>query len=93
MHFIFRHKNPKTGEIEEKHTKKPTANIDSYFTGRKTHLYTLVVNPGQTFEMLIDNGLVNKGSLLTDVSPPVNPPKEIEDPNDKKPADWDNREK
>ncbi|KAK7104896.1 hypothetical protein V1264_019540 [Littorina saxatilis] len=41
MHFIFRHKNPKTGEIEEKHTKKPTANIDSYFTGRKTHLYTL----------------------------------------------------
>ncbi|XP_070198494.1 calnexin-like isoform X2 [Littorina saxatilis] len=93
MHFIFRHKNPKTGEIEEKHAKKPTANIDSYFTDRKTHLYTLVVNPDQTFEMLIDNGLVNKGSLLTDFSPPVNPPKEIEDPNDKKPADWDNREK
>jgi hypothetical protein len=26
-------------------------------------------------------------------SPPVNPPKEIEDPNDKKPEDWDEREK
>ena len=26
-------------------------------------------------------------------SPPVNPPKEIVDPNDKKPKDWDEREK
>lgn len=93
LHFIFRHKNPKTGEIEEKHAKKPTANIDSYFTDRKTHLYTLVVSPDQTFEIRIDNGVVNKGSLLEDFVPPVNPPREIEDPNDKKPADWDDREK
>lgn len=93
MHFIFRHKNPQTGEIEEKHAKKPTANIDSYFTDRKTHLYTLVVNPDQTFEVLIDKSVINKGSLLEDFSPPVNPPKDIEDPNDKKPLDWDDREK
>jgi len=26
-------------------------------------------------------------------SPPVNPPKEISDVNDKKPSDWDEREK
>ena len=26
-------------------------------------------------------------------SPPVNPPKEIEDSNDKKPDDWDERER
>lgn len=26
-------------------------------------------------------------------SPPVNPPKEISDPDDKKPKDWDEREK
>ena len=26
-------------------------------------------------------------------SPPVNPPKEIVDPNDRKPKDWDEREK
>lgn len=26
-------------------------------------------------------------------SPPVNPPKEIVDPEDKKPEDWDEREK
>lgn len=25
--------------------------------------------------------------------PPVNPPKEIDDPDDKKPSDWDEREK
>lgn len=27
------------------------------------------------------------------MTPPVNPPKEIEDPDDKKPEDWDEREK
>ncbi|XP_046355131.1 calnexin-like isoform X1 [Haliotis rufescens] len=93
LHFIFRHKNPKTGEVEEKHAKKPSGNLDSYFTDKKTHLFTLVVNPDNSFEFLIDNTVVNQGSLLEDVSPPVNPPKEIEDPNDKKPADWDEREK
>ena len=93
LHFIFRHKNPKTGVYEEKHAKKPTANIDRFFSDKKTHLYTLVVNPDNSFEMLVDNTLVNEGTLLDDVSPPVNPPKEIEDPNDKKPEDWDEREK
>ncbi|OWF46265.1 calnexin-like isoform X2 [Mizuhopecten yessoensis] len=93
LHFIFRHKNLVTGEFEEKHAKKPTANIDKHFTDKKTHMYTLVVNPDNTFEMMVDNILVNEGSLLDDVSPPVNPPKEIDDPNDKKPSDWDDREK
>ncbi|XP_052078565.1 calnexin-like isoform X1 [Mytilus californianus] len=93
LHFIFRHKNPKTGEFEEKHAKKPTANIDSYFTDKKTHLYKLVVNPDNSFEIFVDNTLVNEGSLLEDMSPPVNPPKEIDDPNDKKSDDWDEREK
>jgi len=36
---------------------------------------------------------VNKGSLLTDMVPAVNPPAEIDDPRDFKPADWDEREK
>ena len=40
-----------------------------------------------------DFQVVNNGSLLTDFSPPVNPPAEIDDPNDKKPSDWDEREK
>ena len=41
LHFIFRHKNPKTGEFEEKHAKKPDADLRTYYTDKKTHLYTL----------------------------------------------------
>lgn len=41
LHFIFRHKNPKTGELEEKHAKKPDADLRTYYTDKKTHLYTL----------------------------------------------------
>lgn len=43
--------------------------------------------------MLIDQTVVSKGSLLEDMVPPVNPPREIEDPADKKPDDWDERPK
>ncbi|CAL1545287.1 unnamed protein product [Lymnaea stagnalis] len=93
LHFIFRHKNPKTGQYEEKHAEKPTAKLENFFTDRKTHLYTLIVNPDNTYEVKVDNGLVASGDLLNNFSPPVNPPKEIEDPFDKKPADWDDRER
>lgn len=55
--------------------------------------WSLVMNPDDTFEVLIDQIVVNKGSLLEDVVPAVNPPKEIEDPNDEKPDDWDERAK
>ncbi|KAK2165398.1 hypothetical protein NP493_1367g01027 [Ridgeia piscesae] len=93
LHFIFRHKNPVTGKYEEKHAKKPTAALDSYFTDKKTHLYTLVVKPENTFEIFVDQTLVNSGSLLEDFEPAVNPPKEVIDPTDEKPNDWDEREK
>lgn len=36
--------------------------------------------------------LVNEGNLLEDFTPPVNPPSEIDDPNDRKPSSWDERE-
>ncbi|CAI5784339.1 calmegin isoform X2 [Podarcis lilfordi] len=93
LHFIFRHKHPKTGDYEEKHAKRPDVDLKKIFTDRKTHLYTLVLKPDDTFEVLIDQAVVGKGSLLEDMVPPVNPPKEIEDPNDKKPEDWDERAK
>lgn len=93
LHFIFRHKNPKTGESEEKHAKKPTGNFQSVFDGKKTHLFTLVVRPDNSYEVFVDQASVNSGNLLEDVTPAVNPPKEIDDPNDKKPEDWDEREK
>ena len=41
LHFIFRHKNPITGEFEEKHAKK-TADF-KFFDDKKTHLFTLIV--------------------------------------------------
>ncbi|XP_076147899.1 calnexin [Alosa pseudoharengus] len=93
LHFIFRHKNLKTGEYEEKHAKKSDSDLRTYYTDKKTHLYTLVLNPDNTYEILIDQTVVNSGSLLTDVTPPVNPPAEIEDPDDHKPEDWDERPK
>lgn len=37
--------------------------------------------------------VINTGSLLEDFTPPVNPPKEIDDPDDFMPKDWDEREK
>ncbi|KAJ5082730.1 Calnexin [Penicillium argentinense] len=84
VHFIFRHKNPKTGEYEEKHLKTPPVAR----TNKVTSLYTLIVKPDQTFEILVNGESVKEGSLLEDFNPPVNPEKEIDDPKDKKPANW-----
>jgi len=92
LHFIFRHKNPVNGSIEEKHAKKPTSRIDDVFDG-KPHLYTLILKSDNSFKVLVDNKEVNSGSLLEDFNPPVNPPAEIDDPNDFKPSEWDDREK
>ncbi|KAF8565331.1 hypothetical protein P879_06402 [Paragonimus westermani] len=92
FHFIVRYKNPKTGEIEEKHAKKVTSDIDRYFSDKRTHLYTLVLRSDNTFERYIDQVKVQSGSLLKDMEPPINPPAEIDDPNDKRPDDWDERE-
>lgn len=84
VHFIFRHKNPKTGEYEEKHLKSPPAARVT----KTTTLYTLIVKPDQTFEILIDGESAKTGSLLEDFTPAVNPEKEIDDADDKKPSDW-----
>jgi len=93
LHFIFQHKNPKTNENEEKHAKKPKGSLENYFTDKKSHLYTLVLNSDNSFEIFVDQTLVNSGSMLEDFEPSVNPPKEIDDPNDKKDESWDERPK
>ncbi|KAL0884259.1 hypothetical protein ABMA27_016249 [Loxostege sticticalis] len=93
LHFIFRHKNPRNGSIEEKHSKKPSQRLEDIYKDKEPHLYTLIVRPDNTFSILVDDKEVNAGSLLEDFTPPVNPPEEIDDPNDKKPEDWDEREK
>ncbi|EIW72285.1 calnexin [Tremella mesenterica] len=84
VHFIFRHRNPITGEWEEKHlTNPPQPKIVKTST-----LYTLITKPDQTFEILINDESVRTGSLLEDFDPPVNPPAEIDDPDDFKPESW-----
>lgn len=84
VHFIFNHKNPKTGEYEEKHlTSPPSAKIV-----KTTELYTLIVHPNNTYVIQQNGEQVKEGSLLEDFDPAVNPPKEIDDPKDKKPDDW-----
>ena len=115
VHFILRHRNPKSDEWTEHHLKDaPPAKADN-----STHLYTLIVRPDNTFDVQIDSvsvkvrarvgcewsrggvGVVwrlcvraaftprgQSGSLLEEMDPPVNPSKEIDDPNDKKPEDW-----
>lgn len=93
LHFIFRHVNPLNASIEEKHCKKPKQRIDEYFTDKKPHLYQLIVRPDNTFTVSVDHKVLNEGSLLTDFDPAVNPPKEINDPTDFKPQNWDEREK
>jgi calnexin len=40
-HFIIRYRNPKTGVYTEHQAKKPTEPLDTYFTDKKSHLYTL----------------------------------------------------
>jgi calnexin len=84
VHFILQHMNPKTGKWEEKHLKDtPRVPADHL-----THLYSLLINPDNSFEVHIDGVKSASGDLLTAMEPPINPPKEIDDPADSKPSDW-----
>ena len=56
-----------------------------------THLYTLVVNPDNTYVVKIDNEKVESGKLEEDWA--FLPPKRIPDPDAKKPEDWEDNEK
>ncbi|XP_066576214.1 calmegin [Amia ocellicauda] len=93
LHFIFRHKNPMNGDYEEKHAKRPDVDLKKFYTDKKTHLYTLVLSPDNSYEIFVDQSSVSKGNLLADMIPPINPPKEIDDSSDVKPEDWDERQK
>lgn len=84
VHFILKHRNPKTGSWEEKHFKEPP----SAPRDEKTHLYGLLIKPDNTFEIQLDGTSKASGNLLSSMEPPINPPKEIDDPHDSKPNDW-----
>jgi len=81
VHVIFNYK-------EQNHLiKKEIRCKDDVFT----HLYTLIVQPDGTYEVLIDNESAQKGSLDEDWD--FLPPKMIKDPEASKPEDWDDRAK
>lgn len=90
VHFIFRHKHPKTGLYVEHHLKHPPSIIND----KLTHVYTAVIYPDNKVSILIDGEEKKSADLLSDdFEPPVLPPKTIADPDDKKPEDWDERAK
>jgi calreticulin len=60
-------------------------------TDEKTHIYTLIVKPDNTYEVQIDLKKVQSGSLYEDWD--MLQPKTIKDPKAFKPEDWDEREK
>lgn len=56
------------------------------FTFNEIDLYTLILKPDQSYSVLIDNKEVQSGDLISDWD--MLPPKEINDPDAKKPKDW-----
>jgi calreticulin len=81
VHVIFNYKG------QNHLVKKDIRCKDDVFT----HLYTLIVQPDGSYEVLIDNESAQKGSLEEDWD--FLPPKMIKDPEAKKPEDWDERAK
>jgi len=84
VHFIINHKNPKSGEYEEKHLLNPPAARIK----KTSELYTLIIHPNSTYIIKLNDEQVKEGSLLEDFSPSFIPPADIPDPDDKKPEDW-----
>ena len=56
-----------------------------------SHVYTLILNPDNTYEVRIDNKKVESGNLYEDFD--ILLPKTIKDPSKSKPADWQDQEK
>jgi calreticulin len=52
----------------------------------ESHVYTLIINEDQTYQVDIDGSKVESGSLLEDWD--FLPPKQINDPEQSKPSDW-----
>ncbi|KAJ0578507.1 putative calreticulin/calnexin, concanavalin A-like lectin/glucanase domain superfamily [Helianthus annuus] len=89
VHFILKHKNPKSGEYIEHHLKfPPTVPSD-----KLTHVYTAVIKPDNELVILVDGEEKKKANFLSseDFEPALIPAKTIPDPDDKKPEDWDER--
>jgi len=82
-HAIF-HYEPKSDNLLIKNDVRVESD-------KLTHVYTMIVNPDNTFDILIDNESVRSGSL--EDSWDFLLPKEIKDPAISKPADWVDKRK
>lgn len=91
VHFIIKHKNPKSGEYVEHHVKNPP----SVPSDKLTHVYTAILKPDNEIRILVDGEEKKKVNILSDedFEPALIPAKTIPDPDDKKPEDWDERAK
>lgn len=56
------------------------------------HLYTLILKPNNNFELMIDSRSMYNGSFANSFTPPIVEPEFIDDINDRKPSNWDDRE-
>ncbi|KAK2634717.1 hypothetical protein Ddye_029509 [Dipteronia dyeriana] len=91
VHFIFKHKNPNTGDyVQHQLLKPPTLPAD-----KLSHVYTAILDNDNRLRILIDGKQRRKANFLSadDFDPPLLPPKSIFDPDDEKPEDWDERPK
>jgi len=79
IHAIFNYKGKNVEKKEE-------VKIEYNEKDEMSHVYTLIVKPDNTYEILFDLKSKASGSL-TDAWEFL-APKEIDDPSDKKPADW-----
>ncbi|KAG0730261.1 Calreticulin [Chionoecetes opilio] len=79
VHVIFNYKG------QNHLIKKEIRCKDDVFS----HLYTLIVKPDNTYEVLIDNEKAQSGELEEDWD--ILPPKQVKDPDASKPEDWDDR--
>eukprot|EP00993_Chasmostoma_nieuportense_P001098 NODE_2007_length_1307_cov_128.483051_g1910_i0.p1 GENE.NODE_2007_length_1307_cov_128.483051_g1910_i0~~NODE_2007_length_1307_cov_128.483051_g1910_i0.p1 ORF type:complete len:418 (+),score=125.19 NODE_2007_length_1307_cov_128.483051_g1910_i0:59-1255(+) len=76
VHFIFNYKGQNL-----LWKKEPACESDTL-----THVYTAIIKPDNTYEMLIDNVKKESGKLEDDWD--FLKPRTIPDPKEKKPADW-----
>lgn len=76
IHFIFNYKGK---NLEWK--KKPPAQKD-----KLTHIYRMVLNPDNTYEVWSDDKKIESGNLEDDWE--FLPPRQIKDPDASKPEDW-----
>lgn len=86
VHFIMQSRNPNSGELVEHHLKDPPALATSY--DKHHHLYALYVRADGSFSIEVDGEMKREGALLEELEPPLQPAKEIDDKEDKKPDSW-----